>query len=338
MIPRYVVAVAVTMLSLACLPGWADDPAGRAGADRFAAVFQPASPGEDAAASLEQSIRAFLTSYLEAFNRHDSAALGNLWTEDGESFDQETGERTSGRTALVEAFAELFRVHPEVRLIGQLDRVRQIRPDVVTVDGRTTLVDSDEPPVESTFSAILVRDGEGWQVSSSNERDLPVPATSHDALRELEWLVGTWQDQSESADVTTTVRWSPSQAFLIRSFSAQFADGESTEGTQIIGWDPLHRQIRTWTFNSDGSFAEGTAARHGDDWSVKLTQVLSDGRVAAGTQVFTRVDEDTIEVQTIGQTIDGEPSPASAPITVVRTLEEDANSTTAPPASEGANP
>ncbi|MGD9854381.1 MAG: SgcJ/EcaC family oxidoreductase [Planctomycetaceae bacterium] len=314
---RYVLGLIV--LSVVGLSSWSDD--GGAFAQR-------------GAGGGETVIREQLASYIEVFNRHDASAVGGRWAADGVSVDLETGERTTGREALVERFAAFFAKNPSARLIGRVDTVRLIRPDVALAEGTATLMTGDEA-IESVYSAVLVKEQDQWLISSSHERDVPSPPTSYDALRGLEWLVGTWQDQTDDVTVVTTARWSVNRAFLIRSFSAQFADGAGSEGTQVIGWDPLGKQIRTWTFNSDGSFAEGTAAKNGNEWMVKLSHVLSDGRLAAGTQVISRIDDDTITVQTIGQTVDGEPVPASEPVTVVRTGGSDAVSATDAPVREG---
>ena len=273
-----------------------------------------AVPGE------QEAIHQRLASYLEAFNKQDAVAVAKFWSPDCLSIAEDSGERLEGREALQQQFAAFFKEAPGARLAGQITDIRIVRPEVAVIEGRTTLVVGDAEPVVSVFAATLVKDGNEWLISNSRERDLPPPMSPHDALQDLEWLIGTWQDQSEDAQVITTVRWSPNQAFLIRSFTAQFAD-EELQGTQIIGWDPLNRQIRTWIFSSDGSFGQGTISKHDQDWMLKMSQTLSDGRTAAGTQVITRVDDNTITVQVIGETINGEPSPASAAVTVVRTAE-----------------
>ncbi|MGE3778241.1 MAG: nuclear transport factor 2 family protein, partial [Pirellulaceae bacterium] len=89
----------------------------------------------------------------------------------------------------------------------------------------------------------------------------------------------------------------------------------------MIGWDPVRRQIRTWTFNSDGSFGQGTISKHDDDWLLKMWQIQSDGQLVAATQVMSRVGPDTMNVQVIGETVNGEPVPASTAVTVVRVRE-----------------
>ena len=281
------------------------------------------------------AIQQRLASYMEAFNNHDAAAVGKFWSPDCISVAEDSGERIEGREALQKHFATFFQEAPGARLTGQISSIRIVRPEVAMIEGQTTLVVADTEPVVSTFSALLVREGDAWLISNSHERDVPPPTSPQDALQDLEWLIGTWQDQSDDSQVVTAVRWSPNRAFLIRSFTAQFANNE-VQGTQVIGWDPLNRQIRTWTFYADGSFGQGTMSKHDDDWMLKMWQILSDGRVAAATQVITRVDDDTMTVQVIGETVNGEPSPTSDPVTVVRMADSQEVPTDGPAGAEGA--
>jgi hypothetical protein len=98
-------------------------------------------------------------------------------------------------------------------------------------------------------------------------------------------------------------------------------DEEPFQGTQIIGWDPDAKQIRSWAFNSDGSFGEGSWSQNGAEWILRKTETLADGRLASGTQVITQVDGDTITVQTIAKEVDGAPEPTTDPVTMKRVAE-----------------
>jgi hypothetical protein len=118
----------------------------------------------------------------------------------------------------------------------------------------------------------------------------------------------------------------------------QSTDAAPLEGTQVIGWDPLNGQIRTWTFNSDGSFGQGTVTRHDNEWLLKMWQILSDGQMVSATQVITQLDPDTITVQVIGETVNGEPVPASTAVTVVRVRESADESTDAATGKQGTQP
>ena len=147
-------------------------------------------------------------------------------------------------------------------------------------------------------------------------------------------MVGHWQDASDADQVDTHVRWSANEAFLIRSFVVTREGEEPFEGTQVIGWDPRAGNIRSWTFSSDGSFGEGVWSAVGDEWHVLTAQTLADGRAATATQIIRRIDDDTATVQTIGKEIDGQPEPASDPVTIARVVEEPATDEAAPAGAE----
>ena len=270
------------------------------------------------ASSSEAAIRDRISDYLEAFNGHDAEKVGSFWTTDGISVNEETGQETSGREALVNELSAFIEENPSTRLTGQVDRIRLVRPNVATVEGHTTLFAGDGVPVDSTFTALLIRERDQWLISTSHERSVPVPPSPQEALQDLEWLIGDWQDDSDDALVRSSFQWAPSGTFLLRSFDSQFADGPGLQGTQIFGWDPITKQVRTWTFASDGSFGQGTVVNSPEGWMVRKWQVLNDGRVASATRIMTRVDEDVLTVETIAHTIDGEPVPHADPITVVR--------------------
>lgn len=275
-----------------------------------------APPADDAVA-----VQQAMVAYVEAFNRHDAEALLDLWTPGGTYVNKETGERSTGREALAKDFAKVFTATPEIFLSGGVDEVRVIGSDTAIVDGVTTVVLPDAEPNVSAYTAILVKQGGKWLLDTVHESDLPTPETPRQALKPLEWMVGTWQDESDTATVTSIMRWSPSQAFLIRSYDVVREDEEPFQGTQIIGWDPAVKQIRSWTFNSDGSFGEGSWSQNGAEWIVRKTETMADGRLASGTQVITQLDPETITVQTIAKEIDGAPEPTADPVTMKRTGE-----------------
>lgn len=272
----------------------------------------------------EDAVREAMRTYVEAFNSNDAAAVATLWAENAVYVDRETGERLEGRTALQEDFAKLFEESPGIRLSGEVTSIDFITDDVALVEGRATVFVSDAEPNQATFTANFVRDGSIWMLHSVHESNLPAPATAGAALEDLEWLLGRWVDDS-AGDVTvdTTVRWAPGGSFLVRAFSVANDEGILSEGTQVIGWDPRALEIRSWTFNSDGSFGDGIWSKVGDTWHVKSTQTLADGSAASGTYVMTPGD-DSMTVQIIGHEINGALQPSSDVVTIVRAEEEPA--------------
>lgn len=141
-------------------------------------------------------------------------------------------------------------------------------------------------------------------------------------LDELGWTVGQWIDKGEVSTIRTTCSWTTNHKFLTRSFSVQ-EDGEVIlSGTQVIGWDPTAKRIRSWTFDSEGGFGEGRWMRDGNRWNVKTSHVLANGEGAAAVNVITYVDRDTFRWQSTCRKIGGRLLPAIPEVTVVRQKSE----------------
>ena len=281
----------------------------------------------------EAAVKEMINEYARAFNAKQIDQVMSFWTESGIHIDRDTGERTEGREAIRQDITAAFEQRPETRIFGRIDRLRLIKPDVASVEGQVTVSRPDEAASVSVFSAILVNQDNKWMIEEIEEVALPQPASSYDALQELEWLVGTWVDDAEDGRVDTVFRWTANQAFLLRSFAVQADDGVAQQGTQIIGWDPRSGEIRSWSFNSDGSFGDGTWTKSGDDWLIKSSQTLPDGQAASGTFVLSRVNDDEMTLKLIGHEIEGQPQPASATVRVVR-ADEDAQTSTEASAAE----
>ncbi|KAA5539211.1 SgcJ/EcaC family oxidoreductase [Roseiconus nitratireducens] len=270
------------------------------------------------ARSDETAVKRMIDEYAQAFNSHQIEDVMSFWTESGVHIDRETGERTEGRESIRSDIAAAFEQRPDTRIFGRITRLRLIKPDVASVEGEVTVSSADDPTSVNEFSAILVNQNDKWMIEEIEETPVAPPASSYDALQPLAWLVGTWVDDGEDARVETVYRWTPNQAFLLRSFAVQVPDGVTSQGTQIIGWDPRSAEIRSWTFNSDGSFGDGVWTQSGSEWLIKSSQTLADGRAASGTFVLSRVNDDEMTLKLIGHDIEGDPQPASPTVRVVR--------------------
>jgi hypothetical protein len=156
--------------------------------------------------------------------------------------------------------------------------------------------------VTSRYSAIHVKQAGKWLLASV--RELGDKEVSHrERLRELEWLVGDWVEETEDAVVLTSVAWSDNQNFLLRTFDVRVKGKPALSGTQRIGWDPLTKQIKSWVFDSRGGYGEGLWTRSGNQWVIKATGVRPDGRTATATQVLTYVNKDALRWKSIDRTL-----------------------------------
>jgi uncharacterized protein (TIGR02246 family) len=270
----------------------------------------------------EAAVKQMIDEYASAFNSKNVDAAIGFWSEDAVHIDRETNLRTEGRDAIKADLAASFEQSPDSKIFGRILSLRFVRPDVVSVDGEVTASTPGEDPSQTLFSAILVEEGGKWLINTIEESPVTNPSSNYEALAELEWLIGRWVDQGQESRVDTTFRWTANNAFLLRSFAVSTAAGVELEGTQVIGWDPRSGEIRSWSFQSDGSFGDATWSRNGDDWMIKSSQTLADGQAASGTFIYTRINDDEVSVQLIGHEVEGEPQPAGAAITLQRVVEE----------------
>ena len=128
----------------------------------------------------------------------------------------------------------------------------------------------------------------------------------YEQLKELEWMVGKWIDQDDQTTVTTECNWAKNNNFLVRSFTVQVLDRVDLSGMQIVGWDPAAKQIRSWVFDSDGGFGQGTWTRNGNRWSIQQSGVLSDGRKSSSVNILTYLDDNSVTLQSINRMVDGQ--------------------------------
>ncbi len=295
-------------------------------------VVQGQLPGADeklpAAAEPEMEIRSALAAYVEAFNRQDSIALAAQWNQDGVFTDQETGQQTNGREAIASRFLALFDQRNDLTLAGRLDTIRLVRPDVARVTGYTVSVGDDQAPLESQFTAILIREDGQWLFDTIDETPLPESTSpdssgADDPLANLEFLVGEWVDLDGESRTETTATWGIDGSFLVRSYKVDRGDELLVQGTQVIGWDPRQQRIRCWMFDSDGTFGEGIWTPSENGWTVKITETLASGSIAGATQSITMIDQDTLSIQMVGREVDGVTLPSSNAVRVVRVHHAD---------------
>jgi len=170
-----------------------------------------------------------------------------------------------------------------------------------------------------TYAAVYVRRDDKWLLDRVTDGTTDPPPPSHyEQLKDLEWMVGTWVDDDEGAEVQTECNWTKNRNFLTRSFSISVEDKIEMSGMQIVGWDAAANTIRSWTFDSDGGFAEATWTKKDDRWYIQNQGVLSDGRRATAVNVIKPVDENSFTWQTIERTAGGELLPNIDEVMIVR--------------------
>jgi uncharacterized protein (TIGR02246 family) len=247
--------------------------------------------------------------FVEAFHKGDAKAVAAFWTEDGDYTDQ-IGHVRKGREAITRAFEVLFAEHKGLKLRIDIASLRFVTPDVAVEDGTTSVIPADgAPPSRTRYTIVHTRKDGKWFLSSVREAPYVAP-TNYLHLRHLEWALGEWADEAGKGDgARITYAWGPNQNFIVSTFTTSFKNLAIGGGTQWIGYDPINWGVRSWNFESNGGYGEGTWTRDGDKWTIKTKAVLPDGKQVVATSILTHVDADTLTLQSKGRTVDGKPIP-----------------------------
>lgn len=264
------------------------------------------------------AIRQRVDSYVQAYNQGDAKALAAHWSAYAVYVDRESGRRYQGRDAIQKMFATVFADETRERLSVTVTSIRLVTDAVAVEDGVARVVSSNAAPSESSYTAIHVKKDGAWYLDSVRETTLPTAPSHHNQLAELSWMIGDWVDEDENATVRTKCQWTKNHNFITRSFTIHIDDRLDLQGTQIIGWDPAAGRIRSWMFDTGGGFAESRWSRQGNRWSIKSSSVLPDGRRGAHVRLITRLDDNTMTLQTVTREVDGEILPNIDEFKVVR--------------------
>ena len=274
---------------------------------------EPGQPSAD-----EAAIRKTVEAYTQAFGKHDAKALADLWSPEAVYTNRLTGEQVVGRAAIAEQFSALFKEQPGLKLDVNPESIQLLSPNVAVEHGTATLLASKDEPEDVKYTAIyLKRDGR-WLLDRVTDGTETVAPSHYEQLKVLEWMVGTWVDEDDDARIETDCNWTKNRNFLTRSFSIAVGDRIDMAGMQIIGWDPAAKTIRSWTFDSDGGFAEATWTYKKDRWFIHNKGVLTDGQKASAVNVIKPVDDNSFTWQTVERTAGGELLPNIDEVLIVR--------------------
>lgn len=305
------------LLAVAAAPCTAQEPGSRA----------PAAPQQRAD---EEAVRATARAYLEALERGDARGLAAMWTPDGDIVDDDgrvmNGRETVAATATVDAAAR-----PAFEL--RETSLRFLSADVAVEDGEVKVTPPGSTAVHTGhFTALWVRQAGAWKLAGL--RESRIDAAAAPKLADLEWMVGEWTVVDEPAGrrpaaagasdqptMEVSVRWDEGRTFLLREMKVvrKTPGGQTAAAhiTQRIGWDPLSRQLRSWSFGSDGSYAESTWNREGDTWIARAMAVMPDGSQTSTLNLYTYDGVDRCTWRSLPTHVGGEHLP-QVTMTMVR--------------------
>jgi uncharacterized protein (TIGR02246 family) len=265
----------------------------------------------------EAVIRKDIESYVEAYNRGDASAVASHWSRDG-SYRTLTGETAKGPEKIRSALEKFFSENKGIQVKVALFDIHRQSADRAMAKGFAVFQQPGEENDEAIFTATYVKEKGAWKILKVEEEETSVPLDTIAKLGELEWLIGDWVDQDENATAATTFRWSKDYAFINGTFRVIVGDRVDLEGTQVIGWDPVAKKIRSWIFDNEAGFGEGEWSRAGNTWTVNVKSVLGTGQKASSMNIYTYVDPNSFTWQSVSRAVDGELLPDIDEVMVVR--------------------
>ena len=263
------------------------------------------------------AIASFMQSFVKSFESRDAKQLAAHWTTEGE-FENAFGVVVQGQSALEGAFAESFAKTPEASAKLQQESLRFLSKDSAIQEGTVSIRRGPtQPSTEANYSASLIREDGKWLLTQMTES--PFDEVS---MENLEWLIGEWKGSSgQEAELLISYAWEPNKKFIRVKLSRTEKDLVIT-GTQVIGINPATGQLHSWIFEADGGIVEAVWSRDGDSWVLSASGTLADGQTILETNVFRRIDDDTITYQSIGRVVDDVQRADLPPMRVTRVKQQ----------------
>lgn len=289
----------------------------------FAVLTAISAHAQDAAKPAEipagmKAVLAQAKAYEQAYAKGDVAALAAMFTEDAE-YTSDAGGTFSGRPAIEACLRDAFRINKGAKLTIHVDSVRPITPDVAVEKGSTVVVFKNGDEVEALYTAVHVKKDDTWKISQLIETPVP-EITPADRLAELSWLIGAWEETDKEAGLTIHSKydWARGGSFITRNVTVKRGNEPVIEGWQVIGWDPVEENIRSWTFDDAGGYSEGRWTREGQRWLDRETGYAADGSRTSADNTITKIGDDKFYWESGNRTLDGDLQPGIGRIEIQR--------------------
>ena len=256
--------------------------------------------------------------FIDAFNKGDAKAVAAFWMPDAEYTDQ-AGRQTKGREAIEKLYEKVFAGQKGAKLNIMVTSIKQVTPDVGIEEGINQVTPADGGPGSAArFSAVFVKKDGEWYLQNVQESVVRPPSNA-EHFEDLDWLLGNWTGEADKGESgTASYAWAENQNFIVSNFATTLNGAPVAGGTQWIAWDPIEKQVRSWSFYSGGGIGEAVWTNDGKQWSIKVNAKTRDGKKVSATNILTRVDDDHCTWQMTKLTVDDQPQPDPRPLKMKR--------------------
>ena len=177
----------------------------------------------------EAAIKLAGLSFVKAYAAGDAKGMATHWTENGE-YVAEDGTILRGRANIEKAYAEQFaKKKAGVTAEIEVTSIRFPSKDTAIEEGHFKVRVGKEPPTTSRYTVLHAREGDKWLMAVV--REWPGDGQS---LRDLEWLIGSWEAKRGDNVVKSTYEWWGDKSFLRATVSITTKE-HTVNGFQMIG-------------------------------------------------------------------------------------------------------
>jgi uncharacterized protein (TIGR02246 family) len=254
--------------------------------------------------------------YVAAFNKGDAKAVAAFWTEDADYTDLD-GQTHRGREAISALFAAYFAANPGAKLAVDSASLRFLTPDTAIEDGASFVSGGRLPPSSALYTSTLVKKDGKWLLASVRERSATAADRSQE-LGPLGPLLGDWVATSKDGEVRVSLTPDDSGNFLVLRRTVLAQGVPAGAGMDWIAWDPSTKSIRSWSFQSDGSFGQGAWKQDGTAWTIESQHVLRDGTKLREIQSLSIGKDGKLRARTLGLSADEKDLPTPEDLTFDR--------------------
>lgn len=264
----------------------------------------------------EKAIRDIVQAQQEAYNNQDASKLTAQLASDAIYINPITGDSAEGKEAIEKLFKGKFAQSKKRRLEITIKNIEFPSPNEAIENGMMKVIIDDQEPLQMAYKTDYVKENGQWLIQALREVELQKPTSNFEQLKDLAWMVGKWKDSDDNVDILFDNQWDKYKNFITQHFNVKIYGHDDIEGKQIIAWDAVKNVIRSWVFDSDGGFGEGTWEKEDNSWYASMHYTLSDGRVASSKNIYTPLDNQSYIFASVEREVDGEILPNMDPITV----------------------
>jgi uncharacterized protein (TIGR02246 family) len=267
----------------------------------FAFAASSANAEETPTATIATAVQ----SYASAFNARDAKTLANHWATEGVYINRSTGEQVVGRDAIGKQFEAMFAGKDVPKLNLASNSIEFVSPNVALERGMATITESDESVTTTNYKAVLIKQDGKWLLDRVTEENDVAQASNYEHLKELEWIIGTWVDESNELSIRLECDWSTNKNYISRKYTVSQDGNVVSSGLQMIGWDAKNKNIRSWLFDSDGGFVSGTWSGKDGRWVVQSVVTLQNGETGSFTSIFRQLEDGSYSWKKINRSLNG---------------------------------